>query len=257
MSVHWFKAVVFRKIVSALSEVVEQGNFNIDDEDGINFQGMDSSHVSLVAMRLQKDAFSQWRCDNDQTIGIQFECMGSKDALSNSCSEDIDAVNFEFCSEQKTQFCNFSLKLMEIDSEQLGITDTSYKAVVNMPSTEFQRICRDLSAIGDAVTISASKQGVKFAVNGDIGKGSMWIKSSNEANIDDNDEDNEATTVSVAEPVQQQFSIKFLNNFTKATGLSQSVKISMGPDVPLEVSYDIDGVGCLRYYLAPKIDDDE
>ena len=148
---------------------------------------------------------------------------------------------------------------MDIDAEQLGIPETEYKAVISMPSTEFQRICRDLSAIGDTVTISATKQGVKFGVNGDIGKGEMLLKSaSTEGNIDEDDDmDNKDIDVRVTEPVVQQFSIKFLNNFTKATSLSQNVKISMGPDVPLEVSYEVEKSGYLRYYLAPKIDDDE
>lgn len=38
---------------------------------------------------------------------------------------------------------------MDIDSEHLGIPDTDYAAVVHMPSSEYQRICRDLSSIGD------------------------------------------------------------------------------------------------------------
>jgi proliferating cell nuclear antigen len=38
---------------------------------------------------------------------------------------------------------------MDIDSEHLGIPDTEYAAVVRMPATEFSRICRDLSNIGD------------------------------------------------------------------------------------------------------------
>lgn len=157
------------------------------------------------------------------------------------------------------QISNFNLKLMDIDCEQLGIPETEYKAVVLMPSNEFQKICRDLSAIGDTVTISATKEGVKFGVNGEIGKGEMLIKSSIEGNVDDNDDDldDENIIVRVTEPVVQQFSIKFLNNFTKATSLSQNVKISMGPDVPLEISYEIQKTGYLRYYLAPKIDDDE
>ncbi len=63
----------------------------------------------------------------------------------------------------------FNLRLLDIDSEQLGIPDSQFDATVKMPSTEFQRICRDLSAIGDTVTVSVTKDGVKFAASGDIG----------------------------------------------------------------------------------------
>lgn len=38
---------------------------------------------------------------------------------------------------------------MDIDSEHLGIPEAEYHAIVRMPSSEFARICRDLSSIGD------------------------------------------------------------------------------------------------------------
>jgi hypothetical protein len=44
---------------------------------------------------------------------------------------------------------DFELKLMDIDSEHLGIPDTDYCATVTMPAGEYARICKDLSSIGD------------------------------------------------------------------------------------------------------------
>ena len=41
---------------------------------------------------------------------------------------------------------------MDIDSEHLGIPEAEYHAIVRMPSSEFQRICKDLSSIGDTGT---------------------------------------------------------------------------------------------------------
>ena len=35
------------------------------------------------------------------------------------------------------------------------------------------------------------------------------------------------------------------------------VSLSMSPEVPLVVEYDIGDIGCMRYYLAPKIDDED
>jgi len=45
------------------------------------------------------------------------------------------------------------MKLMDIDSEHLGIPDSEYQAIVRMPSAEFMRICKDLSSIGDTGTL--------------------------------------------------------------------------------------------------------
>merc|ERR1719403_335608 len=134
-------------------------------------------------MQLTESGFEQYRCDSDQCLGIQFaalskilKCMTSKDSLSIQAQSDGDVVNFIFETMDQKRYSNFELKLNDIDQEQLGIPGTEYDTIIEMPSAEFQRICRALAAIGDTVTISATKQGVKFSVNGDIGSGDMTLK---------------------------------------------------------------------------------
>jgi len=249
---------LFKKIIGSISDLVNDGNFMCDSHH-ISFQGMDSSHVSLVALSLRSEGFKDYRCDRDITLGINFgslskilKCMGNKDSLALRADDDGDTVLFVFESPDQGRISNFELKLMDIDTEQLGIPDTEYKCVIKMPSTEFQRICRDLSAIGDTVIVSATKEGVKFSVTGDIGSGDMTLKNSTQSV--DNDE-NENVLIELDEPVTQTFALRYLNNFTKASSLSQTVSISLGPDVPLVVEYKIDDLGYVRYYLAPKIDE--
>ncbi len=72
---------------------------------------------------------------------------------------------------------------MDIDSEHLGIPDTEYAATVKMPSSEFKRICADLSSIGDTVTISVSKDGVKFATTGDIGQANITCRQNTSVDL--------------------------------------------------------------------------
>ena len=43
----------------------------------------------------------------------------------------------------------FNLNLLSLDSEQLGIPDTEYSSIVTLPSSEFTRICRELSSIAE------------------------------------------------------------------------------------------------------------
>ena len=39
--------------------------------------------------------------------------------------------------------------------------------------------------------------------------------------------------------------------------LAPQVSLSMSPDVPLVVEYNIGDIGHIRYYLAPKIEDED
>jgi len=69
------------------------------------------------------------------------------------------------------KFADYELRLMDLDSEHLGIPDTDYSCTIKMPSSEFSRICRDMSIMGDSVLLCTTKEGVKFSAKGDLGQG--------------------------------------------------------------------------------------
>ena len=77
------------------------------------------------------------------------------------------------------------LKLMDIETEQLGIPETPYQCTVQMNADEFQRIVRDLQVLGDTCTISCGKEGIRFSVSGAIGNGNILIRSNDEENQKD------------------------------------------------------------------------
>ena len=62
--------------------------------------------------------------------------------------------------------------------------------------------------------------------------------------------------VTFDEPVALNFALRYLNFFTKASPLSGTVLLSLSKDVPLVVEYRIEDLGHIRFYLAPKIEDE-
>jgi proliferating cell nuclear antigen len=59
------------------------------------------------------------------------------------------------------------------------------------------------------------------------------------------------------EQVNLSFALRYLTMFTKASNLSSLVNVNLSNDAPLVVKYEIQNLGSLQYYLAPKIQDDE
>ena len=98
------------------------------------------------------------------------------------------------------------------------------------------------------MSIEATKEGVKFACQGDIGSGSVTLRQ--HSNVDKPDLNVE---IDLTEPVALTFSLKYLVNFTKASGLSGTVKLCLSNEVPLLVEYALAGSSYLRFYLAPKV----
>ena len=73
------------------------------------------------------------------------------------------------------------MKLMDIDADTLGIPDTDYDARVTMPSSDFTRIVRDLHSLGESVRIEVSKEGVRFASDGEAAQGNILLKQTDAA----------------------------------------------------------------------------
>lgn len=220
---------------------------------------MDNSHVSLVSLTLRCDGFDKYRCDRNLSMGMNLanmakilKCANNDDVVTMKAQDNADTVIFMFESPNHEKTSDYEMKLMNLDQEHLGIPETDYACVVRLPAAEFARICRDLSQFGESVIITCTKDGVKFSASGDAG--SANIKLSQTTNVE---KEEEAVVIEMQEPVTLTFATRYLNSFTKATPLSAQVQLSMSADVPLVVEYRIHELGHIRYYLAPKIEDDE
>ena len=203
------------------------------------------------------------------------KCASNEDIITIKAQDNADTVTFVFESPEQDKVSDYEMKLMNLDQEHLGIPvninfpdkqkkkveinfffiviqETDYACTIRLPSNEFARICRDLSQFGESMVISCTKEGVKFSATGDIGTGN--IKLAQSAKVD---KEEEAVVIEMQEPVTLTFACRYLNSFTKATSLSKSVQLSMSPEVPLVVEYKIEDIGHVRYYLAPKIEDED
>lgn len=180
------------------------------------------------------------------------KCANNDDTVTIKAQDDADTVTFMFESKKNEKISDYEMKLMNLDQEHLGIPETEFSCVIRMPSSEFARICRDLSQFGESIIISCTKEGVKFSAAGDIGSANVKLAQTNNF-----DKEEESVTIEMMEPVTLTFACQYLNSFTKATPLSNQVQLSMCANVPLVVEYQIPDLGHIRYYLAPKIEDDE
>lgn len=242
------------QVVDAIKDLVQDCNFDCNDS-GIALQAMDNSHVALVSMMLKAEGFSPYRCDRNIALGVNLTSLTkvlraaqNEDILTLKAEDAPDVLNLVFESSENDRISEYDLKLMDIDQEHLGIPETEYASTIAMPASEFRRICTDLAAMSESVSIEASKDGVKFACNGDIGNGSVTLRSHTnvekpELNVD----------IELTEPVSLTFSLKYLVNFCKAAALSTQVKICLSNEVPLLVEYNLSGSSYLRFYLAPKV----
>lgn len=246
---------LFKNIIGAIKELITEANFDCSSH-GIKVQCMDSSHVSLVSLVLLPSAFEVFRVENNISLGITIASLAKVLKISKNHSLTLrskdDSLSLLFEDAKQTTLSHYCLKLMNVDTEYLDIPPTDYDGTIRLPVSEFSRVCRETSNLGDTVKITINKEGVQFHVMGEIGSGTIFIKTTPE----DADEKTEVT-VTAKKEVVLSFSLKYLSLFSKGENLSSHVILQMSPDVPMVVSYPFEGdCGYLRFYLAPKIADE-
>ena len=113
------------------------------------------------------------------------------------------------------------MNLISLDAEHLAIPETEYSSVVSINSGEFNNICKELYSLNETLTITTAPESVTFAVESEAGSGSIKLQQS------DNVSKEEQTTLEVNEVVNQQFAIRYLNLFNKASPLSSFTRLCM------------------------------
>jgi len=262
------KASLLKKLIDAIRELVTDAPFDCS-ESAMSLQAMDGSHVALVSMRLGSGIFDTYRCDRTINIGLStknmataLKCAGNDDTCLIRYDENADdSVTLSFVDDKHRRKQDITMKLMDIDTEHLGVPDQKYSAIIEMSSNEFKKVMGDLSSFSDTVTITASKGQVVFESGaGESGQNVVTFNSDEEVRddmSDDGDKKNEtAVTITVTENVKLGFSVKYFNHFAKASSLSNRVRLSMTNRVPIVVEFGIEDDGFLKFYLAPKIDED-
>lgn len=254
----FFSAALLKKIVEAMKDLVTEASFEFS-ETGLELQAMDTSHVSLCYLKLEQDSFQMYRCDQNKSLDINLpslatilKCASNDDTLTIKALENDDCMSIMFTNPEKDRIMDFEMKLMDIDQEQLDIPKIDYLSTVQIPAVEFKKIISDLTLLGNTCFISCKKEGVQFSVKGDIGNANITLKPGQ--NADDN---GKSVLINVDEPLEFKFALRYLNLFAKATPLSKMVKLSMADGVPLLVEYQMEQGGAIRYYLAPKIGDED
>ena len=135
------------------------------------------------------------------------------------------------------------MRLMDIDSEFIEVPEMACDCNLRMPTTEFQKIVRDLSIVGDSCELCVDGSGVVFTSSGDMGDASFRLVAGNDE-------------VCFTGKGRGVFSTRYLQLFAKATPLCKSLSVNLPDGAPLCLEYCMGALGTLRYYLAPKIEDE-
>ena len=251
----------FRTLMTALKDILLETNITFSKE-GIKIINMDKSHTILAHLSLGAENFEFYECekdkiiigvnmfhlfklintiDNDDTLSIYIEEADYSDGIVKFLGLKFENGDIK---QQKIQ----KLRLIEPDNEELDVPDVTFSSVLNLPSSDFQKIIRDLGCISDKIEIKsvATAEGAELIFRCTGGFAHAEIRRA--------ESDGGMEFIQKQEPskiIQGEFSLKNLSYFIKCTNLCSQIEIYLENDLPLVVKYNVASLGEIKLCLAP------
>ena len=247
----------FRTLMTALKDILLETNISFQP-DGIRIINMDKSHTILAHLFLAAQNFEYYECkkekiiigvnmfhlfklinsiDNDDTLTLYIENSDYQDGITSHLGLKFENGDIKQCKTQK-------LRLIEPDHEELEVPNVTFSSIINLPSTDFQKIIRDLSCISDKLEIKSVGNELIFKCSGQFAS----------AEIHRAESDGSMEFLLKQEPskvIQGEFSLKNLGYFIKCTNLCSQIEVYLENDLPLVVKYNVASLGEIKLCLAP------
>jgi proliferating cell nuclear antigen len=246
------QAAAFRTLIEALKEILTEANLEFDST-GIKIMAMDETHTVLVYLRLYADRFNEFYCPAKHVIGINMiylfkliKTMGNDDSLTLYLpASNPNKLGIRMENSTKSTTTNYFLKIFDTNVEEIQIPSLSFTSIIHMPSSDFQKICRDMNGLGDGekVEITSSGSDLMFKCLGDFAEQETVISENSSMKVQ--------RTAKTSEIVQGIFQLKHLVLFTKCTNLCPAIEIYLKNDYPLIIRYTVANLGEVKLVLAP------
>lgn len=243
----------FRVLTEAMKEILTDTNVDLDST-GIKIVSVDASRTVLVHLKLDSKNFEYYFCPNLIIVGISMlnffkliKTMSNNDTLTLFVEkDDTNHLGIKIENSDKNSITNYKLNLMDINVEKIDIPPATFESVITIPSTDFQKICRDMHNLADTIDIKSVGHNLIFSCKGDWAEQTTQIGESSGGSglmfLKDNNDD----------IVQGNFALKHLVLFTKCTGLCGTVELYLKNDYPLIVKYTVASLGSVKLCLAPQ-----
>jgi|TARA_Y100000389_G_scaffold108989_1_gene106063 proliferating cell nuclear antigen len=243
----------FRILIESLKDILTDCNFIID-ETGIKLIATDSSHNVLIHMKLLAENFDFYKCKGQHIIGVNMtnmykliKTMNNSDILTLFLeTNNTNLLGIQINNKEKNSQTVYKLNLLDISDENIKIPPATFETELTLPSSDFQKLIRDMVNIGELIEIKSVGNELILCCNGDF--------ASQETSLSETNTGLQFSQVaSLEEPIQGIFSLKYLLLFTKCTNMCNQIHIYIKNDYPLVITYSVANLGDIKLCLAPNV----
>jgi proliferating cell nuclear antigen len=264
------QTAAFKTLIEALKDILLDCNIEfIPDGEGegtdqagsMKILAVNNQAGMLVHMRLHSTNFDEFSCMHRQAIGINMQTLykviktiNNNDILTlHRSANDFEKNRFcvKIMNKDKRQIFQYSLQIIDVDTDVMDVSQASFQAIVTMNSSDFQKVCKDMNGIeAKYVDIMLVGNVFKISGKGESALGSAEFTENQSGSVTINRKDDTKHLI-----ITGKYELKNLLLFTRCTNLCNHIEIYMKNDYPLLIKYMVASLGYMHLCLSPVIDD--
>lgn len=229
-------------IVSIISDLVVEVKIKVNKE-GMFLTAIDPANVAMVYFKIPSDLFSQFNIESDTVLGVNLDNLKSilrRCSLGSSLTLKKEDNLLKITIQDKIKR-DFTLALLDLETEEKEMPKWEFNTVVKMDSQAFTEVVEDCLVVSDACTFIASPS--NFVVEAHGLNSARAEFSTDEIEI-------------YSDNSSARFSLEYLNKFIKGSKISSRVTISFSENHPMRIDFPTGNV-MLSFVLAPRVEQED
>tara|TARA_Y100000310_G_scaffold342955_1_gene448447 strand:+ start:5656 stop:6384 length:729 start_codon:yes stop_codon:yes gene_type:complete len=233
---------IFSDIITIISDLVTEVRIKVNKE-GINLNAVDPANVAMIHFKIPADLFSEFEIEKEEILGVNLDNLKSvlrrcKPGSALVLEKEENKLKLSIQDRIKR---DFSLALIDIDTEEKPLKEWEFNSVIKMNAETLSEAIEDCLVVSDACTFQAEPN--RFIVEASGLHSSRTEFSSDELEIHSG---NSAA----------RFSLEYLNKFIKGVKISSNATLSFSDNHPMRLDFTTGNV-LLSFVLAPRIEQED
>lgn len=247
-------AYTIKILAELLQNNIKTACFEID-EDGVKLCMMDHHRTILIQVSLDSENFTlyKFKCKDKLFLGINLnhfhkmlKSIKKKDSMQLFINDDSpNDLGIKVIPKENNRITTSFVTIQEIQTIDIDIPEGYGKPII-VPSSEYQKMCKDMAHIGNMINVVARNFHIKFRCNA-CGVMKRHVEFGEMGDSDDEEEEDD----NVVE-YNQDFDTEQLSRITKMAGLSTSMQIYPKQGKPLLFKSAIGSLGKISIYIKSK-----
>ena len=244
------EAYCFKILAELLSCNIKTGCFEVD-EKGISLRMMDHHRKILIDLKLDAENFQPYKFNNPKKmyLGINLNhlhrmirSIKKKDSLELFIDDESPTdLAIKVIPKDNNRTTISYVKIQSIQNLDIDMP-TGYNKSIIVSSSEYQKMIKDMSNIGNTMRVTAKSFQILFHVNA----GGILKRTVKFGEVDEDEDDTNDNT----DEYSQEFSTEQLCRITKLAGLSTNMQIF--PGKPLLFKSNVGSLGKISIFIKSK-----